>query len=42
MTNINRKDSFENLNLWMQDISENADPNAILVLIGNQVDREDK
>jgi len=39
---VTRKDSFENLNLWMQDILENADPSAILVLIGNQVDREDK
>jgi len=40
--NVNRKESFENLRLWMNDLSEYADENAILVLVGNQIDKPDQ
>ncbi len=36
--NLLRKDSFENLNDWLEEVKSNADSGCILVLIGNKVD----
>ena len=35
-----RRETFENLQKWKADVAENIDPNAVYVLIGNQVDSE--
>jgi Ras-related protein Rab-2A len=35
---VNRRETFENLKKWKDDVCENVDPNAIFVLVGNQVD----
>lgn len=36
--NVNKRDTFESLRKWKTDVAENVDPNAIFVLMGNQVD----
>jgi len=33
-----RRDTFEGLEHWLQEISQNADPSVIQILIGNQAD----
>ncbi len=33
-----RRESFQSLNDWIDEVKNNADPGAILVLVGNKVD----
>ena len=39
---ITQRKSFENLNLWLNDVKQYADPNVSLILVGNKVDLEDQ
>ena len=38
MSNDLRRETFEELKKWKDEVLENIEPNAILVLIGNQND----
>jgi GTPase SAR1 family protein len=40
--NVNKRDTFESLRKWKTDVAENVDPNAIFVLMGNQVDIDNR
>jgi Ras-related protein Rab-11A len=35
---ITRKDSFENVKRWLNELRENADPSIVLMLVGNKND----
>ncbi|KAI8329463.1 ras family-domain-containing protein [Chlamydoabsidia padenii] len=39
---ITRRDSFENLSTWLQDVREHANPNTVIMVIGNKSDLESK
>ena len=39
---IDNKDSFENLEAWLNDIKTQSNPDIKIILIGNKVDLEDK
>ena len=38
---ITSRDSFENVSKWMAQIKEKADPNIVMILIGNKSDLSD-
>ena len=42
MYDITDRDSFENLNSWLNEIEKNANKNVYKLLIGNKCDLEDK
>ena len=37
-----RRQTFENLKYWNEEINNNSDPSIIKILIGNQVDGPDR
>jgi len=39
---IGKRESFENLNKWFQDIEEQSKKGALIILIGNKCDKEDE
>ena len=38
---LTRKDSFESLKTWHEEVQSLSDPNVILILVGNMKDREE-
>ena len=40
MYSIESMESFENLQYWLSDFKKNADPNAVVILVGNKCDCE--
>lgn len=39
---ITRRDTFENLKTWLQDVREHANPNTVVTVVGNKSDLESK
>lgn len=39
--NITRRDTFENLGIWLEEVRQQSDPEVIIILVGNQKDREE-
>ncbi|KAI8079830.1 ras family-domain-containing protein [Halteromyces radiatus] len=39
---ITRRETFENLSTWLQDVREHANPNTVIMVIGNKSDLESK
>ena len=39
---ITRKDTFNNVKKWLNELKENASKDIIIILIGNKVDLEEK
>ena len=39
---ITKKDSFKNIDKWIQDLKEFGDADAVILLVGNKCDLEDK
>ncbi|KAI8874493.1 ras-domain-containing protein, partial [Backusella circina FSU 941] len=37
---ITRRDTFENLTTWLDDVRQHANPNTVIMLIGNKCDLE--
>ncbi|CAO3632201.1 unnamed protein product [Mucor hiemalis] len=37
---ITRRDTFENLPVWLEDVRQHANPNTVITLIGNKCDLE--
>ncbi|KAG2210478.1 hypothetical protein INT47_002420, partial [Mucor saturninus] len=37
---ITRRDTFKNLPVWLEDVRQHANPNTVIMLIGNKVDLE--
>ena len=35
---ITKRKTFENLDKWIKELKENADPDVIVMLVGNKVD----
>ena len=38
---ITRRDTFENLETWHEEVEQHSDPEVIMILVGNQKDREE-
>ncbi|KAI7870601.1 ras family-domain-containing protein [Spinellus fusiger] len=39
---ITRRDTFENLSTWLEDVRQHANPNTVIIVIGNKSDLESK
>ena len=39
---VNRRDTFDKLEEWLEEVKQNVRSNARLVLVGNQIDKEGK
>ncbi len=39
---ITRRSTFENVDKWISDLKKNSDPEVMIILIGNKVDRDDE
>jgi GTPase SAR1 family protein len=39
---LTKLETFENINRWLKELKENAEPDVILMLIGNKCDLENR
>ncbi|KAI9018720.1 ras family-domain-containing protein [Phycomyces nitens] len=39
---ITRRDTFENLSTWLEDVRQHANPNTVIIVIGNKSDLDSK
>ncbi|CEG74011.1 Putative Ras-like protein Rab-2A [Rhizopus microsporus] len=39
---ITRRETFEHLSVWLEDVRQHANPNTVIMLIGNKSDLESK
>ena len=39
---ITNEQSFQSVTRWMQELKENAEPNVVIMLVGNKVDLAEK
>ncbi|KAL0091355.1 ras family-domain-containing protein [Phycomyces blakesleeanus] len=39
---ITRRDTFENLSTWLEDVRQHANPNTVIIVIGNKSDLDNK
>ncbi|ORY93498.1 ras family-domain-containing protein [Syncephalastrum racemosum] len=39
---ITRRDTFQNLSTWLEDVRQHANPNTVIMVIGNKSDLESK
>lgn len=39
---LTRDHTFENIKKWLQELKEHADPNIVIMLVGNKSDLTDK
>jgi Ras-related protein Rab-11A len=39
-TDITRQSSFQNVQHWLKELRDNADPNIVIMLVGNKLDLE--
>lgn len=42
MYDITKLKTFENVKRWIESIREQADPNIVIVLVGNKIDQKGK
>lgn len=42
MYDITRRETFEHLSVWLEDVRQHANPNTVIMLIGNKSDLESK
>ena len=42
MFDVTRRESFNNINKWYQEVKQHSAENIVLLLVGNKVDLEDK
>ena len=42
MFDVTCRESFDNVNRWLEEITINTSSNIVMVLIGNKVDRKEE